>query len=200
MKVLIACEESQAVCKEFRAIGHEAYSCDVLDPSGGKPEWHIKDDVRNVLKEPWDMVIAFPPCTDLASSGAAWFEAKRKDGRQQASIDFFLLFTQLDSPKVVIENPVGIMSTNYRKPDQIIQPWMFGDAFEKRTCLWLKGVEALKPTQVVKPEPRKAYQSGRTMPAWYADAWSKPKAERSKIRSKTFPGIARAMADQWAAA
>ena len=197
MKVLIACEESQAVCKEFRDLGHEAYSCDVLDPSGGKPEWHIKDDVRNVLKEAWDMVIAFPPCTDLASSGAAWFEQKRLDGRQQASIDFFLLFTQLDVKKVVIENPVGIMSSKYRKPDQIIQPYQFGDAFEKRTCLWLKGVEALKPTQVVKPEPRKSYESGRTMPAWYADAWSKPKAERSRIRSKTFPGIAKAMAKQW---
>jgi site-specific DNA-cytosine methylase len=198
MKILLACEESQTVCKEFRALGHEAYSCDVLDPSGDKPEWHIKDDVRNILNDAWDMVIAFPPCTDLASSGAAWFEQKRKDGRQQASIDFFLLFTKLQAPKVVIENPVGIMSSKYRKPDQIIQPYLFGDPYEKRTCLWLKGVETLKPTDVVKPEARTTYQSGRTMPTWYAEAWGKPKAERSKIRSKTFPGIAKAMATQWA--
>lgn len=198
MKVLVACEESQAVCKELRALGHEAYSNDILQTSGNNPEWHLQGDVRDYLYLDWDLIIAFPPCTDLASSGAAWFEKKRANGTQKASIEFFMLFTNLKCPKVVIENPVGIMSSHYRKPDQIIQPYEYGDPYEKRTCLWLKGVNKLKPTNQVKPEPRITYQSGKTMPAWYADAWSKPKAERSKIRSKTFPGIAKAMATQWA--
>jgi hypothetical protein len=197
MKVLLACEESQEVCKQFRLLGHEAYSNDILEASGGHPEWHLKGDVKNYLNDNWDLIIAFPPCTDLASSGAAWFEQKRKDGRQQASIDFFMLFANLTCSKVVIENPVGIMSRIYRKPDQIIQPYEYGDSYEKRTCLWLKGVDKLKPTNIVKPEARQVYESGRTMPTWYADAWGKPKAERSKIRSKTFPGIAKAMAEQW---
>ena len=197
MKVLIACEESQAVCKEFRSLGHEAYSNDILDQSGGHPEWHLKGDVRDYLYNDWDLIIAFPPCTDLASSGAAWFKQKQLDGRQQASIEFFMLFTKLDCPKVVIENPIGIMSSQYRKPDQIIQPYEFGDPYEKRTCLWIKGLPLLRPTNIVQPEPRAIYQSGKTMPKWYADAWGKPKAERSKIRSKTFPGIAKAMAVQW---
>lgn len=199
MKVLLACEESQEVTKQFRLLGHEAYSNDILRPSGGHPEWHLQGDVRDYLYHDWDLIIAFPPCTDLASSGAAWFKQKQLDGRQQASIDFFMLFTKLNCPKVVIENPVGIMSNHYRKPDQIIQPYQFGDPYEKRTCLWLKGLPLLTPTNVVEPEPRQVYQSGRTMPTWYAQAWSKPKSERSKIRSKTFPGIAKAMAKQWGA-
>jgi len=197
VRVLVACEESQAVTKEFRAMGHEAYSCDVLETSGDNPEWHLQQDVIPLLKQDWDLIIAFPPCTHLASSGAAWFAEKRRDGRQQEGIDFFMLFTNLSAPKVVIENPVGIMSRVYRKPDQIIQPWWFGDPFEKRTCLWLKGVEPLVATNEVKPEPRSEYASGRTMPTWYADAWKLPPAERSKARSKTFPGIAKAMAEQW---
>ena len=197
MKVLLACEESQAVTKEFRDRGHEAYSCDILPSSGSLPEYHLQEDVVPLLKQDWDLVIAFPPCTHLASSGAAWFEQKRKDGRQQEGIDFFMLFTNLNSPKVVIENPVGIMSKLYRKPDQIIQPWWFGDPFEKRTCLWLKGVPLLVATNEVEPAPRSEYASGRTMPTWYADAWKLPPAERSKARSKTFPGIAKAMAEQW---
>lgn len=147
----------------------------------------------------WDMVIAFPPCTHLAVSGAAWFEEKRRNGRQQMGTGFFLAFTALDHvPKVAIENPVGIMSSLYRKPDQIIQPYQFGDPYEKRTCLWLKGLPKLKPTQVVQPEERaKTGDNGRTMAPWYKDAWSLPASERSKVRSKTFPGIARAMAEQW---
>lgn len=197
LKILVACEESQAVTEQFRLLGHEAFSCDILPSSGSMPEYHLQQDVTELLKEPWDMVIAFPPCTHLASSGAAWFEQKRLDGRQQAGIDFFMLFANSDTPKVVIENPVGIMSSIYRKPDQIIQPYQFGDPYEKRTCLWLKGVEPLKPTNIVKPEPRAVYQSGKTMPKWYADAWGKTPEERSKIRSKTFPGIAKAMAEQW---
>ena len=197
MRVLLACEESQAVTKEFRDRGHEAYSCDILPSSGSLPEYHLQEDVVPLLKQDWDLVIAFPPCTHLASSGAAWFEQKRKDGRQQEGIDFFMLFTNLSAPKVVIENPVGIMSKLYRKPNQIIQPWWFGDPFEKRTCLWLKGVPPLVATNEVEPAPRSEYASGRTMPTWYADAWKLPPAERSKARSKTFPGIAKAMAEQW---
>lgn len=197
MKVLLACEESQAVTKEFRLLGHEAYSCDILPTSGNNPEWHLQQDVTSLLNKKWDLIIAFPPCTHLASSGAAWFEQKRKDGRQQEGIDFFMLFTKSNCPKIVIENPVGIMSKVYRKPDQIIQPYMFGDPYSKRTCLWLKGVPKLIATNEVEPEGRVSFSSGRTMPKWYADAWKLPPSERSKIRSKTFPGIAKAMAEQW---
>jgi site-specific DNA-cytosine methylase len=197
MKILLACEESQAVTREFRKLGHEAYSCDILPTSGDNPKWHIQGDVKDVLDQDWDMVIAFPPCTDLASSGAAWFAEKRRDGRQQAAIDFFMLFADAHAPKVVIENPVGVMSTQYRKPDQIIQPWQFGDEFSKRTCLWLKGVEPLEPTDIVNPGEMISYDSGRTMPKWYADAWKLGKEQRSMTRSKTFPGIAKAMAEQW---
>jgi len=198
MKILVACEESQIVTTELRSLGHEAYSCDILPTSGKYPEIHIQQDVISLLKRNWDMLIAFPPCTHLASSGAAWFEQKRKDGRQKQGIEFFLEFTQTDIPKVVIENPVGIMSNLYRKPDQIIQPYWFGDPYEKRTCLWLKGLEPLKPTNMVQPEKRKEYASGKTMPAWYADAWGLSPTQRSIARSKTFPGIAAAMAAQWA--
>lgn len=138
MKILVACEESQAVTKEFRRLGHEAYSCDIVPCSGGHPEWHLQQDVLPLLKEKWDMIIAFPPCTDLAVSGAAWFEQKRRDGRQQKSIDFFMHFANADCPKIAIENPIGIMSTKWRKPDQIVQPWMFGHPESKATCFWLK--------------------------------------------------------------
>ena len=197
LRILLACEESQAVTKELRALGHEAYSCDILPESGGHPEWHIQEDVVEVLKQHWDMIIAFPPCTHLASSGAGWFEAKRADGRQQAAIDFFMLFANHACEKIAIENPVGIMSTKYRKPDQIIQPWQFGDAYSKKTCLWLKGLPQLEVTDVVDPGEMITYESGRVMPKWYADAWKLSPAERSKARSKTFPGIANAMATQW---
>jgi len=198
MRILLACEESQAVTKELRLLGHEAYSCDILPTSGTNPEWHLTEDVLPLLKQDWDMIIAFPPCTHLAASGAAWFAQKKLDGRQQQGIDFFMQFTDLYCPKVIIENPVGIMSSNYRKPDQIIQPYMFGDPFEKRTCLWLKGVDKLIPTNIVEPEQRKEFSSGKSMPEWYANAWKLSPAERSKVRSKTFPGIAKAMALQWA--
>ena len=199
MRVLCACEESQAVTKELRKLGHEAYSCDLLPCGGGHPEWHIQADALEVVKMDWDMVLAFPPCTNLASSGAAWFEQKRRDGRQQMSIGFFLAFTALDHvPKVAIENPVGIMSKLYRRPDQIIQPWQFGDPYEKRTCLWLKGLPPLVETDVVEPESRREFDSGKTMPTWYADAWSLPPSERARVRSRTFRGVAKAMARQWA--
>lgn len=197
VRVLVACEESQAVMTEFRKLGHEAFSCDILPASGGFPEYHLQQDVVPLLQEEWDLIIAFPPCTHLASSGAAWFEAKRLDGRQQEGIDFFMLFANANCEKVVIENPVGVMSSKYRKPDQIIQPYEFGDPFSKRTCLWIKGLPLLKPTNIVEPEPRTEYASGRTMPKWYADSWNLSPKERAKARSKTFPGIAKAMAEQW---
>lgn len=183
MKVLVACEESQAVCKEFRRLGHEAYSCDVQPCSGGHPEWHIQGDVLEVLDHGWDLVIAFPPCTHLASSGARWFKQKREDGRQQAAIDFFMLFTQLQVP-FAIENPIGVMSSHYRKPDQILQPWQFGHGETKATCLWLKDLPQLVPTDIVE---------GREQRIWRMP----PSEDRAKLRSKTFPGIARAMAEQW---
>ena len=197
MKVLIACEESQTVCKAFRERGHEAYSCDILDCSGGHPEWHIKGDVTPLLMQDWDLIIAHPPCTDLSVSGARWFEEKRKTGQQQKSIEFFMRFTDTYCEKVAIENPVGIMSTYYRKPDQIIQPYMFGEPYEKKTCLWLRNLPYLKPTNIVTPEERVKYKSGRTMPKWYAECWHLSPEERSRIRSKTFDGIAKAMAEQW---
>jgi len=197
-KVLVACEESQIVCINFRAKGLEAYSCDIEECSGGKPEWHLKGDVRDYLNEDWDAIIAFPPCTDLAVSGAAWFEKKRKEGIQQKSIDFFMLFANNKCQKIAIENPVGIMSTVYRKPDQIIQPYQFGDAFSKKTCLWLKGLPKLQSTNVVDKGEFITYSSGKRMPKWYADAFRLKPKERAKLRSKTFKGIASAMADQWA--
>jgi len=185
MLVLIGCEESQAVCKAFRAKGHEAYSCDILPCSGGHPEWHIQGDVMEAIRSrEWDMLIAFPPCTDLAVSGARWFKEKRQSGEQQRSIDFFMRFVNADVPKIAIENPVGIMSTIYRKPDQIIQPWQFGHGETKATCLWLAGLPQLIPTNIVEGREGKVWR----MP---------PGPDRAKLRSKTFPGIAEAMADQW---
>jgi len=184
MKVLIACEESQAVCIEFRKLGHEAYSCDILDCSGGHPEWHIKGDVLEQLDKGWDMMIAFPPCDHLAVSGARWFEEKRKDGRQQQAIDFFMQMVNAPIQKIAIENPIGIMSTIYRKPDQIIQPWQFGHGETKATCLWLKNLPKLQPTDIVE---------GREQRIWKMA----PGPERAKLRSKTYPGIAQAMAQQW---
>lgn len=203
-KVLIACEESRAVTKEFRALGHEAFSCDILECSGGHPEWHLQQDVTEMLKQPWDMIIAFPPCTYLTVSGNRWFNIerygekaiKRHQDRKEA-INFFLMFANADCAKIAIENPVGIMSSGWRKPDQIINPYQFGDAFEKKTCLWLKGLPCLEPTNVVEPPKRKEFKSGKIMPSWLADSWKLSKDERSKLRSKTFPGIAKAMAVQW---
>lgn len=185
MKILVACEESQAVTKELRRFGHEAYSCDIEPCSGGHPEWHLQVDALELLKIQWDMILAFPPCTHLAVSGAKYFEEKRKDGRQQAAIDFFMRFANANCPKIVIENPVGIMSTYYRKPDQIIQPWQFGHGETKKTCLWLKGLPLLAPTKIV---------DGREQRIWKMP----PSDDRAKLRSKTFPGVALAMAEQWA--
>jgi len=182
-KILVACEESQAVTREFRKLGHEAYSCDILPCSGGHPEWHLQQDVRELLNQKWDMVIAFPPCTDLAVSGARWFKEKIKNGQQKKSIEFFLLFTKLNCPWA-IENPVGIMSSIFRRPDQIIQPWQFGHGETKATCLWLNKIPLLYPTNIV---------DGRDQRVWKMP----PSKNRTKLRSKTFSGIAEAMAKQW---
>lgn len=184
MKILVACEESQVVTKAFRDKGHEAYSCDILPTSGNNPEWHLQQDVTELIRDHWDMIIAFPPCDHLAVSGARWFEEKRRDGRQQKGIDFFMLFTKLDCPNIAIENPVGIMSTLYGTPTQYIQPWQFGHGETKKTCLWLKGLQELTPTNIV---------SGRSNRIHYMS----PGPNRSKERSKTYQGIANAMAEQW---
>jgi len=193
MRVLCACEESQAVCREFRALGHEAYSCDLLPCSGKHPEWHLQQDVIPLLNQPrWDLVVCFPPCTHLAVSGAKWFKEKRKDGRQQAAIDFFMEFTRCACPQVAIENPIGIMSTIYRKPDQIIQPWQYNHMERKATCLWLKGLPKLEPTRNVYnamlKRPMKKQMRLFNLP---------PSDDRAKIRSRTFSGFAKAMANQW---
>lgn len=214
MKILVACEESQAVTKELRRLGHEAYSCDILDQSGGHPEWHIKGDavplrngrcsfettdgVTHRVPERWDALIVFPPCTDLAGSGARHFAAKRADGRQRKSIIFFGTWLTADCAIIIIENPVGIISGEYvrthfpdlselydlpRKPSQIIQPWQFGHGETKATCLWIYGTRLLQPTNVV---------DGREQRVWRLP----PGPDRAKIRSKTYPGIAKAIAEQ----
>ncbi len=227
MKILVACEESQAVTIELRELGHEAYSCDIEPCSGGHPEWHIQNNVLLVLNpiddgelvaisfntmddeihivEKWDMIIAFPPCTYLTNTGNSWFNVekygekalKRYELREKA-IDFFMLFANADCERIAIENPIGCMSTRYRKPNQIIHPYMFGDAERKGTCLWLKGLPKLVPTDIVEPVIIK-YKNGKgTDSPWHVNTMSLPPKERAKMRSKTFPGIAKAMAVQWA--
>lgn len=193
MKILVACEESQAVTIELRKLGHEAYSCDIEPCSGGHPEWHLQEDVRPLLKQHWDMIIAFPPCTHLAVSGAAWFEQKRKDGRQQEGIDFFMLFANADCERIAIENPVGIMSSVYKKPSQIVQPYEYGHMEQKKTCLWLKGLPLLQSTSNVYDQMMELPKNKRERLHYLP-----PSPERAKLRSKTFSGIARAMAEQWA--
>ena len=218
MRVLVACEESQTVCKAFREKGHEAYSCDIQDCSGGHPEWHIKGDVLPLLEQNWDLIIAHPPCTDLAVSGARHFEKKRANGSQKASIEFFCKFLECKCEKVVIENPIGIISGDYLiehfsdiaekyklpiKPTQIIHPWMFGDNQPKATCLWVKGLKPLKPLITKEPEMEyiewvdKKTGKNKRQAKWYFEALKLSPKERSKARSKTFEGIAKAMAEQW---
>lgn len=205
MKILVACEESQAVTIELRKLGHEAYSCDIEPCSGGHPEWHLQQDVIPLLKEKWDMIIAFPPCTYLTVTGNRWFNVERYGDKaiqrlkdREEAINFFMMFVNANCPRIAIENPIGIMSTEWRKPDQIINPYEYGDPFEKKTCLWLKGLPLLKTTEIVAVPPRTKFASGKSMPTWYSEAFKLPKEERSKLRSKTFPGIAKAMAEQWA--
>lgn len=238
MKILVACEESQAVTKELRRLGHEAYSCDIEPCSGGHPEYHIMQDVipllngycffhtgdmtQHYINGKWDMIIAFPPCTHLAVSGARHFEKKRADGRQQRAIEFFCQFLYADCDLIAIENPVGIISGDYiqkrfpkiadvyrlpRKPTQIIQPYEYGHPAKKTTCIWLKGLQKLKPTNIVDPGKFYISKDGRKFSVGAsADMardengkilrWNDPNT--AKMRSKTYPGIARAMAEQWA--
>lgn len=218
LKVLVACEESQRVTTEFRRLGHEAYSCDLKDPSGGHPEWHIKGDVlpllngdctfttldgkQHSIKGRWHAIIAHPECTFLAVSGNKHFNEavygdkarERKVKREQAA-DFFMKIANADCEHIAIENPVGVMSTRWRKPDQRVQPYWFGDPFEKTTCLWLKGLPPLVPTDMVEPPPRQVVRSGKTLPTWYSNCGG----DRKTARSRTFPGFAKAIAEQWSA-
>ena len=190
MRILIACEYSGTVRQAFARLGHYALSCDLLDTE--IPGNHYKGDVFDIINDGWDMMIAHPPCTDLAVSGAAWFKEKQADGRQQRSIEFFMRFTEANIPKIAIENPIGIMSRLYRKPDQIIQPYMFGHKEQKATCLWLKGLPKLTETNNVKEEmmllPKRERERLHYLP---------PSPDRWKIRSKTYEGIANACAEQW---
>ena len=208
MKVLVACEESQAVTTEFRKLGHEAYSCDIIDCSGGHPEWHIKwdalalingncsfmtcDGTLHRIDGKWDMLIAHPPCTHLAVSGARWFkEGVKPRYLQDEAAEFFMKFVNADCERIAVENPISIMSTRYRKPDQIINPFQFGHPEQKKTCLWLKGLPKLQETDNV-------YEYMMTLPEkerariWWLGS------NHSKERSKTYPGIAKAIAQQWA--
>ena len=191
MKILIACEFSGTVRRAFAKKGHNVTSCDLL-PSDDDSKDHYQGDVFDLLNNnKYDLMIAFPPCTHLAVSGAKHFAKKREDGRQQQGIDFFLQIVNANIPKIVVENPVGIMSTLFRKPDQIIQPWQFGDNAQKTTCLWLKDIPCLKHTNIVDKGEFYTSPSGKRLPKWYSDNKS------SKVRSKTFQGIADAMASQW---
>ena len=229
MKVLVACEESQRVCIEFRKRGHEAYSCDIEECSGGHPEWHIQNNVLNVLNpcddgeliaisfstmddeihivEKWDMIIAFPPCTYLTVTGNRWFNVEKygdkaiqRHKERELAIDFFMKFANADCEKIAIENPIGCMSTHFRKPNQVIQPWQFGHPTTKSTCLWLKGLPELKPTNIVEIDKTDVYEYVAKNGRIKHDSRNRSKcktSERSKYRSKTFPGIAKAMAEQW---
>ena len=223
---MVACEESQAVCTAFRERGHEAYSCDIQEPSGGHPEWHILGDALEAVKGgsvttmdglthdvgKWDLLIAHPPCTYLSNVATRQYSLKcnspekvvnRWVNRANAAV-FFMQFILADVPRIAVENPVGFMNSSYRKADQIIHPYYFAESVtddenyhEKRTCLWLKGVPPLIPTNEVAPPERVKFDSGKSMPKWYADLWHLPKEERSRLRSQTFPGFAKAMASQW---
>lgn len=233
MKVLVACEESQAVTKELRRLGHMAFSCDIIDQSGGHHEWHIKGDALKLingncvfmtadgewhyLQGTWDILIAFPPCTHLAVSGALRFAAKREDGRQREGLEFFCKFLEADCERIAIENPVNIISGEYCKkwfpdivekyglpikPTQTIHPWMFGHPESKKTCLWLKGLPPLVPAEVLEL-PESGHWNNQTKDGqnklmidgkWIG--FNDPRT--AKYRSKTYPGIAKAMAEQWA--
>lgn len=212
VSVLVGCEESQSVTIELRKLGIEAFSCDIQPCSGGHPEWHYQQDIFEVFELGWDAMICFPPCTHLAVSGAAWFEQKRKDGRQQQGIDFFLEIAKAKIKHIAIENPVGIMSKIYMPPTQVIQPYYFGDKAQKTTCLWLKNLPPLYHNaapnlfdDVVTHTDKGEFfewidsKTGKKkrQPLWFKEARSLKGDERSKVRSKTFPGIAQAMASQW---
>lgn len=223
LRVLVACEESQEVCKAFRANGHEAYSCDIQECSGGHPEWHIQGDVLPLLNGDctfttrggqtvridgkWDLIIAHPPCTYLTVTGNAWFDvtrygdaAKNRYKNRYKAIVFFMYFALANCDRICIENPVGIMGTAWHSSDQVIQPWQFGHPTVKKTCLWLKGLPPLTPTDIVEVDKSDVYayvaKNGRIK----HDSRNRSRfhgEDRSKHRSRTFPGIGKAMADQW---
>lgn len=216
MKVLIACEESQRECIAFRKIGCEAYSCDIKEPSGGHPEWHILGDALKAIEGGrittmdgkthdigrWDLLIAHPPCTYLTLAGNKWFKSEFSDRfpdrqkQRKEAVEFFMAFANADCDRIAIENPVGIMSSKWRKPDQYIEPYMFGDPEKKKTGLWLKNLPLLKPTNIVEPVIIRC-KSGANEPRWHMETMHLPKEERSRVRSLTFIGIAEAMAEQW---
>jgi len=203
LKVLIGCEESQAVCKAFRELGHEAYSCDLLPCSGGHPEWHYQQDVLEVIKlKDWDLFIGHPECTRLTVTANKWYKPEYSERfpnihkeREQA-VEFFMKLVNCGIKHIAIENPIGIMSTRYRKPNQVIQPYQFGSPVRKSTCLWLTNLPKLIPTDIVSHEVF-TFKSGKTMSMEHYLSASLPKEERRKRRSVTFPGIAKAMAEQW---
>ena len=224
LNVLIACEESQAVTKEFRALGHNAYSCDILPCSGGHPEWHFKSDVFSViderggklengkaiyLKGNWDLMIAHPPCTYLALSGNRWLynkdgsKNKERWDNQAKALNFVRALMDAPVKRIAIENPMSVISSQIRKPDQIVQPWMFGDKAQKSTCLWLKNLPLLKPTDIVDKGEFIEFvdKNGKKkkQPLWYYEALRQAKTteERRTLRSKTFKGMAKAIAKQW---
>ena len=220
MKVLVACEESQAVCKAFRERGHTAFSCDIQCCSGGHPEWHIKGDVlpflngfctfctedgaEYIITGKWDLIIAHPPCTYLTVTGNRWFNVERYGDRaiqrakeREIAVNFFMKFAKAECEKIAIENPIGVMSTRWRKADQVIQPYQFGHPARKSTCLWLKGLPKLEPTKIVEPEIYSYLAANgriKTDSRWRSQCG---KDERAKMRSKTFDGIAQAMGEQW---
>ncbi|WP_151778782.1 DNA cytosine methyltransferase [Acinetobacter bereziniae] len=202
MKVLIACEYSGVVREAFAKLGHDAMSCDLLPTE--QPGNHYQGDVRDVLYENWDMVIAHPPCTFLSVAGNRWFNEERYGDKalsrkveRVAAANFFKIFTDINCEKVAIENPIGFMSNAYQKPDQIIHPYFFGDPERKATCLWLKGLEKLVATNIVQPEII-TYKNGKgTDSPWHLNSLRLPAEERRKVRSKTFQGVADAMASQW---
>ena len=209
MRILVACEESQAVTKELRKLGHEAFSCDLLPCSGGHPEWHFKQDVFEVIEQGWDMMIAHPPCTYLAVSGARWMY--NKDGsinqdrlkNQNEALDFVQRLMDVNIDKIAIENPISVISSKIKKPNQIVQPFMFGDKAQKSTCLWLKNLPNLEPTDIVEKGEFFEFTSKKgikkRMAMWYYKALKEAKSpeERRTLRSKTFKGMAEAMANQW---
>lgn len=202
-RILVGCEESQVVCKAFRELGHEAYSCDLLPCSGGHPEWHYQEDVFQVLeREKFDLCIFHPECTYLTVTGNKWMKPEFKDrfpGRaekREEAVEFFMALTKVDCPRIAIENPVGIMSTRYRKPNQYVHPYFFGDAESKKTGLWLTGLPELKPTDMVEPILY-TYKDGRHDSMWHMETLKLPPEERRRKRSETFPGFAKAMAEQW---
>lgn len=202
MKVLIACEESQAICKEFRKLGHEAYSCDIQDCSGGHPEWHFKQDVLQLLQEHWDIIIAHPPCTYLSNAGARWLYAGKQLNKERyakgiEAKEFFMKFYNCNCNHIAIENPIPSRIYELPLPSQIIQPYEFGEPWSKKTCLWLKGLPTLKPTEIV--QEYKPYMTSSSYSKTHNQKYKgySRKGGSAKSRSKTFAGIAKAMAGQW---